>query len=501
MCVGFASSDTDEVVLRSPLRWTAAAAAAGLSAAVVILPVFAHPALDAVTRLADPVGASVTDRGVTSPAVAGERISPGEILTTADVPGAGVRLDSGGRWVLLGPDSTLVVLGRSAYSLPRGSLVADQFAGPALDVVSQGVTAVAASARLRVDAAFVVRVGCYTGSVKLTSSAGRQLPLSALEEALVSGDSLPQAPSPLVLLDDSLDTAIAPLLVSENKVLDQLGAELDSAPVRAHRGPAAAARAYPTRLLGPAGATAEQRWLPLAIGESGRGGSRAQRVARARNLRAEGASWAVVARLLSAPLSRVVVAVSGVLDYVAPVPPLTSPVRPVRGAARAGPAPATTTRRAAGGSGSGRPPSRNRGARPAAPRRHPGSPPPNPVATLLQEVLHLLPRGLPGGAVVRALAAPLVPPTAAPRTVTSSAAAPRVRSESTGGPPAGHRAHPGSTRPLAAAPRGPLETGRPRPHGGLLALLAGAGGLGPRGRGPDRRPGPLGLLTGVLAGL
>jgi hypothetical protein len=262
--------------------------------------------------------ATVLDDGARRPAREGE-VLPRDAAVETGNDGQAV-LTVLRRRVVLGPRTVVVVPNGAEMSLARGSLLVDRRRGPGLALRADQVTVDQISrGALAVDRSFSVRVRVLIGAARVTSSAGRRVGVPALEQVQAKQAVLPTTAAPLVLAHDAWERATIPQILQADDVLTAFARDIDGrlGPARTAAVPAA----YRVNGSAPEGGASELV-LPVAIGRAATvDGSGAQRIARARALRADGGSWGVVAGLMRASVADVVPGFSDVLVEPTPSTP------------------------------------------------------------------------------------------------------------------------------------------------------------------------------------
>jgi hypothetical protein len=127
--------------------------------------------------------------------------------------------------------------------------------------------------------------------------------LPALSQAVLSGDALPAATTPLHLTDSVNEDSVAPSLVRDDIALNALARGIDTTG-RSTAEVVEASWTGTTQSV-PTHVNRSERVLPVLIADSTHGGSAQQRYNAAVGWRAEGGSWGVVLHLLSGHASTV----------------------------------------------------------------------------------------------------------------------------------------------------------------------------------------------------
>jgi hypothetical protein len=284
---------------------------------------------DEPVALADVRNAFVVSNGTEHPAVDGAHLRKGEGIRT-DRGGTATLLVRGRR-VVLGAVTDVTVPDGASVSLGHGSVLVDRRRGPGLTLVA-GDTTVAdvGEGAVRVERTFIVNVAALSADALVRTTTGPRLRLPALYQVGVSGRALPQRGIPLHLRDDRWERSVIADVVADDVRLNDLADGLD--------GPGAPS--LPEVFTPAAGDRASDLLLPEAIGRAAAPDDRGRAVQRARDLRAEGGSWGVVARLVSTTAVDIGSALADVLRLgPAPLPPsVTASSAPATG----GPTPSLT---------------------------------------------------------------------------------------------------------------------------------------------------------------
>ncbi len=318
--------------------------------------------------------------GRVEPARAGMRLSGGDVVRTAS--GAGrAELVTARRVVYVGPDAIVAVADGGHQQLEHGAVVVDARRGSGLWVGVAGFTVHVARGAVRVERSYALRVGALSGAADVTSAAGRAVRVGALHQVVAVGDALPERSDPLRLVDDAAERRVAPALVGDDERLTSLAGGIDATPPDRVVATVTAAYRHPLPSF-PAAVPASERVLPVAIAAAARtdpAGVFADR--------ADGGSWAVVARLHGTDAAAVLVALD-TLEQAVPLSALgrvtlAAALATAGGSASVGPAPATF------GPPTGASAPRGTGPRPATSPSP--SPSPNPVTTVVDIVEGILP--------------------------------------------------------------------------------------------------------------
>ena len=246
----------------------------------------------------NPVNASLESlSGQTTVASQGQDVPIGSRLITSAAPGSTAVIKIGNRRLLVGANTSVVRDAERSFVLERGSLVGVGSGGAPFVIHSDQTTVEPeAHAIWRVDRGFTTRVVSYNGRVQAETDIGNGLSIDSLHQASAAGAALPAVAGPLALTDgDVREREAAPQLVSLDAYLSRVAAGLDSDNTRA-----AALNVIATKALGLAKATGREpiseRVLPALIAQAS-DVRVATAYASARNLRADGGSWGVVAVL------------------------------------------------------------------------------------------------------------------------------------------------------------------------------------------------------------
>ncbi|HEU0131317.1 MAG TPA: hypothetical protein VFQ85_10060 [Mycobacteriales bacterium] len=264
--------------------------------------------------------AVVVSGGATRAAVDGEKLRKGDRVRTGKAGTATLAVR--GRRVVLGGGTDVVVPDGASVDLARGDLLVDHRHGPGL-VVRAGDTVVDrfGTGGVRVARSFAVTVAALSTTARVGVRAGGTLRLQRLYQVGVPGRSLPRNAVPVTLRDDAWERSVIPKVVADDLHLNDLAAGLDTP----------GATVVPAVYRPAAGGLVSDVVLADAL-------ARAARVApaRAATLRAEGASWGVVAALLD---TSAVDAASALADVLKGVPASTPRDTATSGPIVAGPTP------------------------------------------------------------------------------------------------------------------------------------------------------------------
>ena len=305
--------------LRGPRGWQAVLAAglavvSAASATVVLRsadPAAAQTRLD-VVRLAE----VYLPDGSHHEATEGEVLPRGaEVHTGRD---GGAQLVTGGRRVYLDGLSTLRVQDGVRETLSRGNALVDARDGAHLDLTTPaGLVSTPDGGVTRVEEGLLTRIAAYDGTTAfrpVSRTSTTRVP--ALWQVKVQPQSLPLPATPLQLLNDSWDRAVAANLVSADDELVGLADGLSQGEGAAYLVRAAK---YQAQAVPAAGAGRGELALTVAV-------ARAAHVrdaeASVRRYRGDLGSWGVVAALVKAAVSDVTAQLS---DGLAPTPDGTGP--------------------------------------------------------------------------------------------------------------------------------------------------------------------------------
>jgi hypothetical protein len=258
--------------------------------------------------LADASGTQVTTAaGVAHAGRAGERLAPGDTLSTSALGHA--TLLSPGRRLLVGPGSAVVVgTGSPSYDVRSGQVGLEVRRGTPAVLRAGTITArtLTTPAIVRVDRSFFVRVASFRGGTEVAVPGGARLALGDLAEVAVPGVALPSVTSPISYVDPAatgLEAALVPSLARSEGVLLRLAEQVDADP-------------YAPTAFGVSGTTdhVSEVALPRAIALTGAAtADREARVARSTALRSAGGAWSVIAAILQVRADRVTGVLSGLL--------------------------------------------------------------------------------------------------------------------------------------------------------------------------------------------
>lgn len=227
--------------------------------------------------------------------VDGLRLHRGDVVRTGS--DARAILVTRDRRVYESSDAAVQILDGARQSLRQGSVVVDSVNGPGLRLSVAALTVVTpAGSATRAERAVTLRIGSLTGATDVTSDTGRQLRLPALDQIVVGGDALPDAPTPLRLTDDYGEAHAAPALVRDDKALVGLAAGIDATGAGTVKTVTAAWRGPVDKT--PAGVARSEQLLPVVIAAAGHPHDANQRYRSAVDLRMAGGSWGVVAHRL-----------------------------------------------------------------------------------------------------------------------------------------------------------------------------------------------------------
>ena len=286
-----------------PGRAVAPLAAAALAIATTVTGCSSSLA-SATTVLGGVVSVTVVHKdGSTAAGVNGLRLRPGDLVRTG--PGGRAELVTRDRQVFLGSDASLQVIDGRNQQLRHGAVVVDAQHGSGLNLQVAGLEVTApAGAALRAERSVTVRLGALAGSSHVVSATGRSLELAALQQAVIGGDALPDASTPLRLTDDDGEAHAVPALVHDDEALNGLARGIDGTGASTATVVTAAWHAPLART--PAGVDRSERVLPVVIATAGAASQATRRYHAAVALRRAGGSWGVVAHLLGVDAARVV---------------------------------------------------------------------------------------------------------------------------------------------------------------------------------------------------
>jgi hypothetical protein len=125
-----------------------------------------------------------------------------------------------------------------------------------------------------------------------------------LRQAVIGGDALPDATTPLRLTDDDGEAHAVPELVHDDEALNSLARGIDGTGASTATVVTAAWHGPLTRT--PSGVGRSERVLPVVIATAGPASDATRRYHSAVALRSAGGSWGVVAHLLGVGAARVV---------------------------------------------------------------------------------------------------------------------------------------------------------------------------------------------------
>ena len=245
--------------------------------------------------------------GTSRPGIDGLKLQPGDVVRTGSAGRA--ELVTRDRVVYVGSQAAVQVVDGLHQVLRSGAVVVDAQQGTDLDldVASLDVSVPAGSAT-RAERSVTSRIAALVGSTGVRSTAGRRLTITALHQAMVGGDALPDSTTPLRLTDDDGEAHAVPALVRDDETLNGLARGIDST------GPSTArvitASAAFGALTAPPGVGRSDRLLPAVIAATGPSAGAHERYGRAVDYRKAGGSWGVIAHLLG-------VQAHGVVDTLA----------------------------------------------------------------------------------------------------------------------------------------------------------------------------------------
>jgi hypothetical protein len=238
----------------------------------------------------------VSAAGVVREAFVGQQLVNGDIITTGRHGAAD--LITRNRVTMLGRSAALVVKNGGLQQLRTGTAVIDALRGPGINLdISGNIVSIPHGSGTEAIRGVSVRVGALAGPAQITSPSGRRLALPALSQAVLSGDALPGATTPLHLTDSVEEGRVAHRLVNDDLALKTLARGIDTTGRSTAR--IIAASWSGTTQPVPNRVRRSERVLPVLIADATRGGSAQQRYNNAVSWRAQGGSWGVVLHLLS----------------------------------------------------------------------------------------------------------------------------------------------------------------------------------------------------------
>lgn len=266
-------------------------AAAGISVALARDDV---PIAKAPTTLANVHHAIVTSPdGVNSRAQDGQRVPDGAVVRTG--PQGTAELLTRGRIVYVDHSAAIAVIDGAHQQLRTGTAVYDASHGDGLRVdVAGDQLSVPNGSAVEARRSVTVQIGALSGPAQIRNSTARQLTVRPLTQAVLNGDALSAATSPLHLTDSYGESHAVPALVDADSRLNVLAAGIDAS------GPGeasviSAAWHGPTATI-PKVAPRSERVLPIVIADATstptlNTGQRYQKVV---GWRSAGGSWGVV---------------------------------------------------------------------------------------------------------------------------------------------------------------------------------------------------------------
>lgn len=414
----------------------------------------------------------ITATGDTHSAMAGAVVGPGEVVITGHRGDA--ELLTRGRITLLGPDAALAVVDGGHQQLRTGTAVIDAQQGPGLSLdLATDLVSVPAGSATEVDRSVSVRIGSLSGPASVTNSSGSRLTVGALWQAVLNGDALPSAPTPLQLSDSADEARAVPALVSDDLAIKTLARGIDT--TGASTVTAVETAWSGTVLPASAGLSRSERVLPAVIADATApaGGTEQQRYNEVVGWRDDGGSWGVVVHLLDSRAAAVVDALHALQNFV-PTGTVAVVALPPLGPVAIGGAPGGQRGNHGGPPGSTPPPSTTP---PSTPPPGGGStPPPGPTPTvgLVGVVVNAL------GNVLHSLLA-ILPLKAAKTATTRSSdrkAVAQQRSSHAGQKSLAPNSNPQRSVPQESGPQKPNpSTPTPTPSPGLSGLLGGVLGI------------------------
>ena len=253
---------------------------------------------DADVSLAGVRDAVVVSGGTERTASDGTKLGKGDRVRTGKSGSATLVVRD--RRVVLAASTEVVVPDGATVELARGALLVDRRRGPGV-TVDAGDTTVDSigTGALRVERRFSVLVAALSATSRVRTATGQRLDLPALYQVAVAGRALPREAVPLQLRHDDWERGVIGSILADDTRLNALAASLD--------GPGAPS--IPAAYKPASGTRASDAVLPEAIARAAR-----KDAARARDLRARGGSWGVVAAILGTSAVRVGTTLAAVLD-------------------------------------------------------------------------------------------------------------------------------------------------------------------------------------------
>lgn len=292
MCSRAFRPDSGEVVRTVPSALVTAALAAGVLTGCNVGSV-----RDEDVSLAGVRDAVVVSGGTERTASDGAKLGKGDRVRTGKSGSATLVVRD--RRVVLAASTEVVVPDGATVELARGGLLVDRRRGPGV-TVDAGDTTVDSigTGALRVERRLSVLVAGLSATSRVRTATGPRLDLPALHQVTVAGRALPREAVPLQLRHDDWEHDVIGAVLADDTRLNALAAGLD--------GPGAI---IPAAYQPPAGTRASDIVLVQAIARAA-----GKDPARARDLRARGGSWGVVAALLGTSAVRVGTTLAAVLD-------------------------------------------------------------------------------------------------------------------------------------------------------------------------------------------
>src|SRR5688500_16807733 len=185
---------------------------------------------DAATELVEGSGVRATLADGSAVALeVGDEVPRGATLMAG---GDAVVLRTRDRDVLLASGSRLTVVDGARQVLRDGLLMVDARRGPGLTVETAAADVHTPDGAVsRIEPGALLRVGAFSGDALDVRPAGRSAhsEVQALHQVQVPVGGLPAQPTPLALTGDAYERRVAATLVSDDRVLNDLGRTFDSA--------------------------------------------------------------------------------------------------------------------------------------------------------------------------------------------------------------------------------------------------------------------------------
>jgi hypothetical protein len=257
------------------------------------------PVANAATTLTEVHDTQViAPSGAVTAARDGQRVAKGDVVRTG--PRGSVELVTRGRVVYVERSAIVAVIDGAHQQIRKGGVVIDAQHGPGMQADLAGDTlSVPAGSAIEANRSVYSQIGALAGSAQVTSSSSRQLTIPRLAQAVINGDALPAATTPLHLTDNSAEAHAVPTLVSDDVALKTLAQGIDSSG-------GATAQVIESAWTGavssmPTSTTRSDRVLPMVIADStaAAGGTTQDRYDHTIAWRRNGGSWGVIVELLS----------------------------------------------------------------------------------------------------------------------------------------------------------------------------------------------------------